>query len=93
MLYVISYDITDDKRRTKVARILEGVGQRVQYSVFECDLTPSQYGKVQHKINKALRPDDGDNVRIYRLCAACIKTIEIIGSGPAVETSPDIYVI
>ena len=33
-LYVISYDIPDDKRRKKIADLLEGYGQRVQYSVF-----------------------------------------------------------
>lgn len=44
MLYLISYDIAVDKRRTKIAKLLEGFGQRVQYSVFECDLTTKQYG-------------------------------------------------
>jgi CRISPR-associated protein Cas2 len=93
MLYIISYDISNDKRRTQVAKILDGFGQRVQYSVFECDLTASQYAILQQRLNAVLHPDDGDNVRTYRLCAACITTITSIGSGPAVETSPDIYVI
>jgi len=33
------YDIPSDKRRKKVSDLLEGYGQRVQYSVFECVLT------------------------------------------------------
>ena len=33
--YVICYDIPDDKRRIKVARCLDGYGDRVQFSVFE----------------------------------------------------------
>jgi len=38
MLYVISYDIPDDERRLKVAKILLDFGRRVQYSVFEAHL-------------------------------------------------------
>ena len=38
MRTLVSYDISDDKRRRKVCKILEGYGYRVQYSVFECDL-------------------------------------------------------
>ena len=42
MFIVISYDIPADKRRTKLAQLLENYGQRVQYSVFECLLTGRQ---------------------------------------------------
>ena len=34
--YVISYDISDTKTRNQLAKILEGYGTRIQYSVFEC---------------------------------------------------------
>jgi CRISPR-associated protein Cas2 len=37
--YVIAYDIPDDKRRTKVHKILLGYGKWTQYSLFECFLT------------------------------------------------------
>lgn len=93
MLYVISYDIPADKRRMKVAKLLEGFGQRVQYSVFECDLTEKQYTKLQRKLKRLIEPDEGDSLRIYRLCSGCVPTIEIIGAGPPVETSPDVYII
>ena len=42
MYFVVSYDISDDKRRTKIHNTLKSYGQRVQYSVFECDLTDTQ---------------------------------------------------
>ena len=38
MFYLVSYDIPDTKRRTKLAKTLEDFGDRVQYSVFECIL-------------------------------------------------------
>jgi CRISPR-associated protein Cas2 len=48
MLVLVTYDISDNKRRTKLATFLEGYGRRVQKSVFECWLTdktrPSRIG-------------------------------------------------
>ena len=36
--YLICYDIRDDKRLTRVAKTMRGFGDRVQYSVFECQI-------------------------------------------------------
>lgn len=91
-LYLISYDISPDKRRTALAKILEGFGSRVQYSVFECDLTPGQWRQLRRRIDKLVRPDEGDSIRMYHLCSSCRATIEIIGRGH-VETTPDVYII
>ena len=49
---LVSYDIADDKRRDKVSRVLLGFGDRVQYSVFCCLLSPRE--KVQ--LTDKLRP-------------------------------------
>lgn len=38
--YVVTYDISDDKRRRRVFRVLLGHGDHLQYSVFRCNLTP-----------------------------------------------------
>jgi CRISPR-associated protein Cas2 len=91
-LYLVSYDITPDGRRTKIARLLEGYGSRVQRSVFECDLTAQQYTQLRRRLAKLLRADDGDNVRIYQLCAGCVRTIEIIGTGK-IEHTPAMYIV
>ena len=37
--YIVTYDITQDPRRTAVYRTLRGFGDHLQYSVFRCDLT------------------------------------------------------
>lgn len=42
-MYVISYDISNDKIRTKIAKELENYGRRVQFSVFECRISLSQF--------------------------------------------------
>ncbi|MFM7575972.1 MAG: CRISPR-associated endonuclease Cas2, partial [Microcystaceae cyanobacterium] len=43
MFVVVSYDISEDKRRTKVHKILKSYGQWMQFSLFECDLTEKDY--------------------------------------------------
>jgi CRISPR-associated protein Cas2 len=93
MLYVISYDISDNKRRTKIARLLEGFGQRVLESVFECDLDPQAYRILRRRIDWRLRPGEGDQLRIYRLCSICIAQVEVLGSGPPLERSVDVYIV
>jgi len=91
-LYLISYDIAPDKRRNKIAKLLEGYGSRVQLSVFECDLTTTQYMQLRRRLDKILQSEEEDNVRIYRLCGACIATVEIIGTGD-IERTPDVYIV
>ena len=46
MRYVISYDIESDRTRRKLAKLLEGYGVRIQYSVFECNLTDKRFQKL-----------------------------------------------
>ena len=78
--YIISYDITDDRIRNKVADILKGYGVRVQKSVFECpDLSKHDLQKIQSKIDKLI-DKDYDNVRFYRQCKSCLRYIENIGA-------------
>ena len=47
--YVITYDISDDKRRSKVFNVLEGNGDHVQFSVFVCSL--NEFEVVQLKLD------------------------------------------
>ncbi|PDW02426.1 CRISPR-associated endonuclease Cas2 [Candidatus Viridilinea mediisalina] len=93
MLYLISYDISSNRRRAKVSKLLEGFGQRVLESVFECDLDAKAYASLRKKMARRIQPNEGDRLRIYRLCTACISQIEVIGEGPAVEQSLDVYII
>lgn len=38
-IYLCSYDVAEDKRRTKLFELLKDHGEHVQYSVFLCSLT------------------------------------------------------
>lgn len=64
-LVLIIYDIIDNKRRTKMVKMLESYGIRVQKSAFEALLSTKQYKEVLVKILKIA--DEEDNVRLYRL--------------------------
>lgn len=64
-LVLIIYDIIDNKRRTKMVKLLESYGTRVQRSAFEALINRSQYSKIIEGIKKIISNED--NVRIYRL--------------------------
>ena len=83
---VISYDVPEDKRRTKIHKILKSYGQWVQYSVFECDLTDTQYAKLRSRLGKAIDPQQ-DSIRFYFLCACCHGKIERIGGEHPLDTT------
>jgi CRISPR-associated protein Cas2 len=78
MYVVVSYDIPEDKRRTKVHKILKSCGQWMQYSIFECDLTETQYAKLRARFSKLIKPEQ-DSIRFYFLCACCKGKVERIG--------------
>lgn len=80
MRTVISYDISDDKRRRKVVKVLEGVGYRVQYSVFEAELTTRQYTALKRRLKPLVAPKTTDSIRYYRLTADCAALVEVVGT-------------
>lgn len=81
LLYVIAYDIPNDRRRTKVHKTLCGFGEWTQYSLFECFLDARELVKLRAKLQALLDPAE-DSVRIYPLCTNCKQAVETIGSKP-----------
>lgn len=92
MFYVISYDIVDDKRRTKVAHLLEGYGLRVQKSVFEAVLTPDQYQMLQRKLGRYLQADE-DQVRFYPMSPRYRQKVLILGVQPLREIDDVAFIV
>lgn len=78
MYVVISYDVPEDKRRTKIHNALKSYGQWMQFSVFECDLTETQYAKLRSRLGKLIKPEQ-DSIRFYFLCSCCKDKVERIG--------------
>jgi CRISPR-associated protein Cas2 len=80
MLVVISYDTPDDKRRRKIVTLLRGVGERVQYSVFEAHLEPRDITRLRKRIRQVI-DQNLDSVRFYKLGEDYEKRVEIEGYG------------
>lgn len=82
MLYVVSYDIPNNRRRTRVHSALTGYGTWVQYSVFECFLDRKQRMKLEARLHKEINHKE-DTIRIYGLCGTCHPKVEVLGHGDA----------
>ncbi len=91
LLYLVTYDISCNKRRKKVSDLLEGYGQRVQYSVFECVLTPEKYAELRQRLLQRLR-DTEDNVRLYPLSRHTLNQVEVIGGLPVLSPPGSIVI-
>jgi CRISPR-associated protein Cas2 len=92
-MYLVAYDIPDNRRRGRLAEALLAFGVRVQESVFECDLrAKNELARMLDHIRREIMPEDGDHVRIYRLCADCLAQTIILGEGQ-IATDPDLIII
>lgn len=83
---VVVYDISNDRRRTKLHDALLDFGTPVQYSVFECLLDGVELGKMKKRLKRIIRPKT-DNLRYYYLCKDCLAKAETT-CGPAVLKEP-----
>jgi CRISPR-associated protein Cas2 len=83
-LYIVTYDIPCDQRRKKVADLLEGYGQRVQLSVFECFLSQPKYKQLKQHLQKVVKLDE-DSVRFYPLSGHTLPQVEIWGGVPLTQ--------
>lgn len=73
MKYVVTYDIANDKRRTKLSDLLGTYGVRVNYSVFEIELSEVKREKLLYEIElKKLIHKKYDSLRFYHLCENCV---------------------
>ena len=71
MLILVCYDVSteskDGRRRLRrVAKVCESTGQRVQKSVFECQLDVSRFEALERALLKEIDPEQ-DCLRLYRI--------------------------
>lgn len=55
--YLVSYDISDPKRLRRVAKICEGFGSRLQFSVFECPLDPTRLAQLKATLAETINSE------------------------------------
>jgi CRISPR-associated protein Cas2 len=80
MFIVVAYDVADDRRRNRIARMLEGHGDRVQESVFELFIDRPRLRRLQRQLLEWLDEEE-DRIRYYRLCNKDLRDVCQDGTG------------
>ena len=88
MLVLVSYDVSisenGQKRLRRVAKACKDYGQRVQYSIFECNVDPAQWATLRQRLIDEINPDT-DSLRFYFLGSNWKKRIEHIGAKKSID--------
>jgi CRISPR-associated protein Cas2 len=97
MLMLITYDISladaaGAGRLRRVAKHCLDYGVRVQYSVFECDVSPDQWVRLKDKLLKTYDPAK-DSLRFYHLGSKGRGKIEHHGVREAVDIFRDTLIV
>ena len=71
MLVIVCYDVNTEtregrRRLRRVARVCEGIGQRVQKSVFGFQIDLLKMEELERRLLAEIKPEE-DNLRLYRL--------------------------
>lgn len=90
-MLLVSYDISNDKVRTKFSKFLSKFGFRLQYSVFEITNSDTVLSNIENEIQNVYMKTftEEDSVIIFNLSASCKKTCY----GYARNEETDVFVI
>ena len=90
-MIVVSYDISDDKLRTRFSKYLSKFGHRLQYSVFEIDNSPRIIDNIITDIKNQFEKKftQQDSVIISKMSSSC----EIFRFGYAKNDEKDFFII
>lgn len=91
MNMIVAYDIADDKRLSRIAKVMLDYGVRVQKSIFEVAVTQPVFRELKDRVEKIIVAEE-DGVKYYPLCERCAGTIEIIGQGNFTDPDGEYYI-
>lgn len=89
--YLAAYDISSNKRRAKIAKVMESMGARVQGSVFEIWLNKAELETLMKRVKRVLNEQE-DSVRIYPVCQNCQAKLKILGQGKK-TAAPELVIV
>lgn len=97
MLVLVSYDVSTiskagQRRLTRIAKICQDYGQRVQNSVFECVIDPAQWTVMRARLLKTYRKDE-DSLRFYFLGKNWQQKVEHHGTKDIPDIENDVLII
>ena len=89
MLMLVTYDVATTtaagrRRLSKVAKACLDFGQRVQNSVFECQLDPEQWTRLRLRLLDLYEPEE-DSLRFYHLGSNWQRRVEHHGAKPSLD--------
>jgi CRISPR-associated protein Cas2 len=89
VLVLVSYDVQTTspggaRRLRRIARTCQDHGQRVQFSVFECEVAPDQWVLLRARLIGEMDAAR-DSLRFYFLGAAGRRRVEHVGAKPAMD--------
>lgn len=89
MLMLVTYDVSTEtaggrRRLRRVARTCLDFGQRVQNSVFECEVDPAQWTTLRARLLEVIDPE-ADSLRFYALGSKGRLRIEHVGAKPTLD--------
>ena len=87
MIWLICYDIRDDKRLKRTAKYLEKCGLRVQKSFFQVEMDEKQFKTMKESLLSIIDREN-DRLAFYPLCQKCSSKHEIIGKGEMMNLKP-----
>lgn len=87
MVVLVTYDVSTESREgrrrlRRIAKECENYGQRVQFSVFECDLSDALWIKLRGKLLSLFHPGE-DSLRFYFLGHDDLARAEHHGTKPS----------
>lgn len=96
MLVVVSYDVSTvepegQKRLRRVARVCKDYGQRVQFSVFECEIDPARWTLFRQRLIDEINPEV-DSLRFYFLGSNWKRRVEQIGAKKSYDPNDPLIV-
>jgi CRISPR-associated protein Cas2 len=91
-LYIVTYDIADDKRWRSVFKIMKGYGEWLQLSVFQCRLSPRRHaelielltGAINQRQDHVLLLNIGPADKVDPRVVSLGKTFEALGKEPVI---------
>lgn len=86
--FLITYDISDDKRRTRVFELLTDAGDWAQFSVFFCELNPGELARLRMEVREVInhREDQVMILDLGRASSPLERDLEILGRAYQVST-------
>lgn len=87
MHIAVAYDVSKDKNRRRVYQTLQRYGAWQQYSVFELKVNKTERVELEDELETHIDGTDGDRIRVYRLCSACLDATTDLGADPPDERS------